>query len=425
VEIAKTASEMVSRSGDVITYTITLNVPFGPANGVVVADVLPSHLNFVALGTVPAGGIGSWNVSTKTLTWTFPALAAGAYSFTYQAQVDNFVQQGTVLVNNAQVTYTGLAAPKTTAVTVTMATAYMVHLGVYNESGELVKEIWVQQLSQQITSFDIFQNPTITSLHGQIYIEYHGQQIATWDGTTQSGDPVTNGNYYVKVDNIDPYGVVNSVSETVAVNRSIAKVVVNVYNEAGEIVRHLFTYADDPNNLPLSDVNMSTNVIKPVAGATPVAGSSNSVSITSPNGLNLVWDGKSDTGAIVTSGHYEIEVHFTDGKGGEETFTRGIVVQGGIGSTVSGVVVASPNVLTNGQTTTTLTVNSTVSYTLTTNLYDVAGELIRKAIPGPGSNQATLDVSGLSSGIYLAVTELKDANGGLASKQMTKILIQH
>jgi uncharacterized repeat protein (TIGR01451 family) len=406
-----------------ITYTITLNVPFGPANGVVVTDVLPANLTFVSFGTVPAGGVTSQ--TGKNLTWTFSSLAAGTYSFTYVAQVDNFVQQGTVLVNNAQVTYTGLAAPKTTAVTVTMATAYMVHVGVYNEAGELVKEIWVQQLSQQITSFDILQNPTITSLHGQIYIEYQGQQIATWDGTTQSGDPVTNGKYYVKVDNIDPYGVVNSVSETVAVSRSIAKVVVLVYNSAGEVVRHLYSYADDPNNLPLSDVNMSTNVIKPVAGATPIPGSSNTVSITSPNGLNVVWDGKSDTGAIVTNGHYEVEVHFTDGKGGEETFTRGVVVQAGSGSTADGVVVAIPNVLTSGQTTTILTVNSTTSYTLTANLYDVAGELIRKATPGPGANQATLDFTGISSGIYMAVTELRDANGGLVSKQITKILIQH
>jgi len=330
-----------------------------------------------------------------------------------------------MLVNNAQVTYTGLATPKTTSVQVTMATAFMVHVGVYNEAGELVKEIWTQQLSEQITSFSLLQQPTITSLHGQIYVEYKGQQIATWDGTTQAGDPATNGAYYVKVDNVDPYGVVTSVSQMVTVSRSIAKVVVLVYNSAGEVVRHLYSYADDPNNLPLSDVNMSTNAIKPVAGATPIPGSSNTVSITSSNGLNVVWDGKSDTGAIVTNGHYEVEVHFTDGKGGEEIFTRGVVVQGGSGSMANGVVVASPNVLTNGQTTTTLTVNSSVSYTLMANLYDVAGELIRKATPGPGTNQATLDVSGLSSGIYLVVTELRDATGGLASKQITKLLIQH
>jgi len=414
----------VARSNDVITYTITLNVPFGPANAVTVTDVLPASLSFVSFGPVPASGVT--NQSAKTLTWTFASLPAGTYSFTYQAQVGTFVPQGTVLTNSAQVAYSGLLTPKTTSVQVTMATAYTVHVGVYNEAGELVKEIWVQQLSQQITDFSILQNPTITSLHGQIFVEYHGQEIATWDGTNQSGDPVTNGKYYLKVDNVDPYGVVNSVAETVAVSRSIAKVEVDVYNAAGEIVRHLYSYADDPNNLPLSDVAMSTNVIKPVAGSTPTPGNSNSVSITSTTGLNVVWDGKSDTGAIVTNGHYEVEVHFTDGKGGEETFTRGIVVQAGSGSVLNGLVVVSPNVLTGGQTTTTLTVNLLGNYTLSVQLYDLAGELIpSKVLALPGSGQATLDVTGLSSGLYLAVTDVKDANGGLVSRQTNKILIEH
>jgi len=55
-----------------------------------------------------------------------------------------------------------------------------------------------------------------------------------------------NGNYYVKVDNIDTFGVVRTTTQEVTVNRSLYKADLTIYNEAGEVVRHLLTYVDDP-----------------------------------------------------------------------------------------------------------------------------------------------------------------------------------
>jgi flagellar hook assembly protein FlgD len=320
------------------------------------------------------------------------------------------------------VTYDGLANPKTTSVNVTMATAYTVHVGVYNEAGELVKEVWVQQLSQEILSFNLFSQPTITSLHGQVYIEYQGQQIATWDGTNSTGDPVTNGKYYVKVDNVDSLGVVTSVSQLVMVSRSIARITVNIYNEAGEIVRHLYSYADDPNNNPLSNVQLSTSVIKP----SETSGSNSTVAITSTNGMTLVWDGKSDSGAIVTNGHYQVEVHYTDGKGGEQVITEGVVVQSANAAITNGNVFAGPNVLKNGVNTTLVQVYANWSYTLTARLYNTAGELVKPAVTGqPGANKVPLDVSGVASGLYFVVVDMTNAQGGIAGHQVTQIVIQH
>ena len=120
----------------------------------------------------------------------------------------------------------------------------------------------------------------------------------------------------MKIDNVDPYGTVSTVSKVVTVSRAIAKVEVNIFNEAGEIVRHIYGYVDDPENLSTADVNFSTNLLQPTEG-TPVPGGTNVVHITSSTGMNLEWDGRSDSGAIVTNGHYDIEVHYVDGKGGE------------------------------------------------------------------------------------------------------------
>ena len=116
------------------------------------------------------------------------------------------------------------------------------------------------------------------------------------------------------------YGVVTTVEKVVTVSRSIARIEVNIYNEAGEVVRHLYGYADDPGNLSTMDVKFSTNLLQPTNG-TPVPGGS-VVYITSSTGLNLVWDGRSDSGAIVTNGHYEIKCITLTARAGNRPLPR-------------------------------------------------------------------------------------------------------
>ena len=156
-----------------------------------------------------------------------------------------------------------------------------------------------------------------------------------------------------------------------------------------------------------------------------MAGGNNSeVAITSGSGMTVVWDGRSDTGTIVTNGRYQIEVHYTDGKGSEQTVSRGVIVESTNSPLTNGNVTAGPNILKNGQTITTVRVNSAVNYTLVVRLYDVAGELLRTVEGTKGSNQATVDVKGLSSGLYFVVADLRTPQGGLAGKQTTQIVIQ-
>jgi flagellar hook assembly protein FlgD len=308
-------------------------------------------------------------------------------------------------------------------VEVKMATIYTVKVGVYNESGELVKMIWVQTLSKEVTSIDL-STATITSVNGQMYVEYNGVEIAAWDGTDQSGDLVTNGEYYVKVDNVNPYGAVDSVSKMVTVDRSLAKVEVDVYNEAGEVVRHIYAYVNDPNNAPMDSVNLSSGVIKPTADTTPTAGGTNVVMITTPNGVTVVWDGRGDNGAIVGNGRYEVTVHYTDGKGSEQTITQGITVENGKAPVGNGEVYASPNVLKGGVKATMVKVNSGMSLTVKVRLYDLAGELVKTVEGSAGANETGLDVTGLSSGLYFVVADLTDTSGRYIGKKTTRIVIQ-
>src|SRR5208282_3229128 len=117
-----------------------------------------------------------------------------------------------------------------------------------------------------------------------------------------------------------------SVTQKVTVSRSLAQVSVNIYNEAGEVVRHLYVYTDDPGNMNMGNVLMSRDMIQPSMG-TPTGSGANLVTLTFPNGLTLSWDGKNDNGQIVTNGVYEVEIHWNDGNGGEGVITRSVTVE--------------------------------------------------------------------------------------------------
>ncbi len=417
----KQASESVAQSGDLVTYSLVLNVVEAPASSVTVTDVLPSTMSFQAgsFGPLPAGGTAT-NVG-NSLSWYFPSLPVGAVTLTYQAVVGNLLQGGTVLTNNAQLTYAGNPVGQKASVNIVVAAVYKVQVAVYNEAGELVKDIWVEELSQEVKTFSLT-GATITSLEGKTYVMVGGVIIASWDGTNQGGDPVSNGVYYVQVTSTDPYGVVTNVSQTVTVSRAIAQIQVDIYNEAGEVVKHLYSYADDPGNAPLGQVQLSTAMIRPRVG-TPVPGGNNSVTVMF-NGTSVLRHGTSDVGAVLTNGDYLIEVHWTDGKGGEEVVSKGVIVERGNSPVTNGNVYAAPNIL-KGVSSTTVMVNSTTAMTLTVSLYDTAGELVKRPVTGEsGTNQVSLDASGLASGLYLAVVDLTDVNGHLIQKQTTKIVVR-
>src|SRR5581483_176136 len=126
---------------------------------------------------------------------------------------------------------------------------YTVRISVYNGAGELVKIILTTQLAQPLLNFTLGPGDAITTLRGagsQITLYYGTSAVGSWDGTTQDGSLASNGTYYLKVDNIDNLGQDQSTTQQVMVSRSLLKTTVLIYNEAGEIIRHLYLYTDDP-----------------------------------------------------------------------------------------------------------------------------------------------------------------------------------
>jgi fimbrial isopeptide formation D2 family protein len=417
----------VGKSGDVVTYTVVLNVSSNTANAVTVVDQLPSYMTFVSFGNTPSSATAQDN--GQTLTWAFSPLSSGtAVTMTYQASVNADVPGGTAMTNTATLTYAGLSTPKTAIATVTVSGTYLVHLAVYNSVGELIKQILIQTFSEPMNSITLEQTQEITSLNGVVYIIVNGQAIASWNGTDQNGNPVSNGQYYIKLDSEDPEGITNSVSAAVVVNRTLTEVEAEVFNSAGEVVRHLYSYVDDPNGVQMTDIQLSSTIINP--GNTSGQGAPGTVNVdvitnVASAGLTLSWDGRADTGSTVANGQYTLEVHWSDATG-DTVITRSIVVLGSSNSPAGGKVYAYPQILGPGQTSTQFKINSDQALTLMATVYDIAGERIEAPVTGlPGSNLVNWSASRLASGIYIAVVEMTDSNGLFVDRQVTKIIVRH
>jgi flagellar hook assembly protein FlgD len=400
----------------VIFYTLNVSVQGNAIAGAVLQDTLPADETFVAFGQSPGGTITSQ--AGGVLQWVLPSpLAPGTYPLTYQAKVNDFLATGEVLVNQAQLSAPS-QAPITAAANVVVVGTYKVTVSVYNEAGELIKQIEVLQLTEPVSNLQWPSGTTISGLNQALPFYDLGHLIGQWDGTNSSGNPVSNGVYHVQVSSVDPTGVVNTVTQEVTVSRTLTLLSADIYNEAGEIVRHLYSGLSDTNNPAPLNLQLSGTVINPesslVNGALP-----SSITINLGDGVSFAWDGRSDSGAWVSNGQYYLELHTSDGPG-NETQIRQITVEG---SASSGIFSAQPNILKPNQTATLFRADSTTPLTLQARIYNLAGELV-KVIPGTaGTNQAGWDASGTASGLYFVELEGVDASGKLIGKQILKVLV--
>jgi fimbrial isopeptide formation D2 family protein/uncharacterized repeat protein (TIGR01451 family) len=93
--------------GTEVTYTLTLTVSDGPANDVVVTDVMPIGLE----NPTDISDGGTFDIPSRTITWELGDLGDGEYTLTYQAIVSDDVENGEELVNAAAATSTNSQCP--------------------------------------------------------------------------------------------------------------------------------------------------------------------------------------------------------------------------------------------------------------------------------------------------------------------------
>ncbi len=407
-------------------YTLTLNVVGNSVTNVVVTDPLPANVIFESFSYTPAGVTASYNQATSVMSWQMPSpLGPGQYQMTYQVMVNPLVPGGLTIQNCAVMSYTGGAAASSCA-SVQTTGQYTVKIDEYNEAGELIQSMPVSQYSQVISGVSL-SSSAITAVSGtgsSTTIYFDGVPIGTWNGMDSTGNPAVNGQYYVKVDSISGMGADTSVTEPVVVNRSVYKVAVKIYNEAGEVVKNLYSYTSNPVSNNATQLGLSTTGFEPTSG-TPAGTIPTNVTITLNNGTTIVWDGTGDNGAVVASGQYFISVSAQDGQGGETVMTGHVLVMSDNANAGMGNLTARPNLLNAGTGYSVQVVSdSGESLTLAFRVYDAAGELVRREVTGPaGSNMATCDAAGLASGVYFMAVDAYNVQGGLVGHKALKIVV--
>jgi flagellar hook assembly protein FlgD len=412
--------------GTPVTYSLTLNVNTA-TSGIVITDTLPAQMTYLGEPSSSPASLPTpvFNASSNQLVWNLPALSAGTYRLSYMAQINNLVAAGTGLTNYAVLAFPG-SNPVTASAQVVALGGYTVKIGVYNSAGELVDTILTEQNVQPILSFSLQGSP-ITSLTGAgsaVTVYFAGVPIAAWNGMTSQGTPATDGSYFINAESIDSSGNVTTVSQKAVVNRPYAQVTANVYNEAGEVVRHLYAEIASVPDSQLTAVQLSNAVIQPGLNPPGPLSSTQILIQTSGGAVTLAWDGTNDTGTVVTNGTYEIGVHWDNGNGEIQQLTRSIVVTG---SRVSGLVFAEPNELnlSQGVSVTTFVASVPGGLSVNVSIYTLAGERVKTIDGVPGANQVSWNATGLASGIYIGMVEVLDSEGGILQRQAVKVQVIH
>ncbi len=135
--LAKVVADDSLQIGEVTTATITISVPVGQTDNFVLQDTLPAGLRYTGTAisiTLPPSNFSASNspsttpgADTNPLAFDFGTVVNSAATsqdivISYEVQVENVIgnQRNTALTNDAQLTYTGAAAPATADATITV-----------------------------------------------------------------------------------------------------------------------------------------------------------------------------------------------------------------------------------------------------------------------------------------------------------------
>ncbi len=300
---------------------------------------------------------------------------------------------------------------------------FTVNVNIYNEAGEVVRTILVEHTFQPVDNISL-SGSVITLLQGPgstVDVYYSGSLLGSWNGLNNNGNPVSNGSYRIQVDNVSSNGSVTSVSQRVTVNRAASKVTVQVFNEAGELVRTLYTSQSNSSGANLNDVILASNFISPGHSSAGTPSQAQILLQTSNGSMALTWDGMSQGGTYVTPGRYEIDVHWDNGQSSAYDIHRSLIVENTV---VTGNLVAEPNELKGSNQVTTFDATGVAGATLVkATIYTLSGQKVVAKQGQPGTAQAQWDASGMASGIYLAVVEADDANGNRLLRKILKVMV--
>ena len=315
---------------------------------------------------------------------------------------------------------------------------YVLTIGVYNEAGELVKTIVSTPTEEMLGDIDLLinnqpANGAMTS-DNSLQILLPGVQTPStplgqldtsyfWNSSTNANQQAASGVYYIKFEQTDGYGHTNVVIKQINVLNVSQYAEVDIYNSAGEKVTNMIIY---------KDVSATQLTLK-VPNIIPIDSTGNTVTIIYGNGLSdyVNWNGLTDQGNLVQSGTYEVQVNLVTNQGKTTVASKTVEILTQSGK-FSGNVEIWPNPYVGAKTIAKqvkfVWVPGSTMGTMSVNVYNIAGELVRQWTADMQTGFVTWDLTSndgadAAEGLYVVVFQIKDNLGSTTIKTL-KMTIQ-
>jgi flagellar hook assembly protein FlgD len=309
-------------------------------------------------------------------------------------------------------------------------------IAVYNSAGEKVATISDSPVSNKLGDVNMTVNGEVSGIldpsEGNLKIILPGLQsetqpvnpggaIFTWNGTTDAGQQVAPGLYYVKFTMQEEYGAVDTVVKSIQIIRSDTYTRISIYNSAGEVVYRV--------NLPVVQLSAISLAVDDVV---TVGKGASTVQIGYAAGLMDTWDGMNDQGRIVDSGTYEVRVEVATGNNIDVAASKTItILNGGISGMISNIeIIPNPAVISDS-TGSSVQIKWQASGTgkVDIQINNISGELITNisASLQAGSvywNLQTKNGQNVAGGLYVLIIKAAGDNGETQIKVVKAVVVR-
>jgi flagellar hook assembly protein FlgD len=242
----------------------------------------------------------------------------------------------------------------------------------------------------------------------------------TWNGSNDGGQPVDNGIFYIKISVKDAYGHTDTTIKDVTVIRTDEYVRLNIYNEAGELVKRI----EEPG---ISDSKISLDVKDIIV----VNNTTEKVNI-NYGPASIAWDGTNAEGKMVSSGIYEIQIQAKTASGITTDASKTVTIINDSSKDALGAVKVYPNpcVIDNEGNGTMKFEWSSVGFgKVAIRIYNIYGELVARLDANRTEHYVIWHAnsssgSHITSGVYICVIEGVKDTGEREVKKLKAVLVR-
>jgi len=239
-----------------------------------------------------------------------------------------------------------------------------------------------------------------------------GGTIFTWKAINDQSQLIDQGVYYIKVETLDPYGHTSTFIKDITVVRLEEYIELNIYNNAGEIVR----------TIRQKKTGLTPSVKLDLLDTIYLSKTQNNILIQYGPGVgeNIIWDGMNQGGELVTNGIYEIQVVLKTKEGTMLEASKTVVILRE-DKLYFDTVKAFPNPATTAldkfpYITFGWTLQGAETGIITIKIYNIAGEIVKHMTGDLAAGSLQWDMKTdngkyVARGIYICVIEGKNTEG--------------